>query len=93
MTIFLLLDTRHSSQQEQSKIGKIVTFRTTRGGRRVPSARVESTTVASAVSIPRNHGLINYKDNKLVCLRPFLKVRLGKGGWWARIRRQHKNTL
>jgi hypothetical protein len=65
MTILLLLDTHHSSQQEQSvKLVKIVTLRTTRGGRRVPSARVESTTVASAVSIPRNHGLINYKDSK-----------------------------
>jgi hypothetical protein len=72
MTFLLLLDTHHSSQQEQSKIGKIVTLRTTRGGRRVPSARVESTTVASAVSIPRTpHGLINFKDNKPFACGPF----------------------
>jgi hypothetical protein len=68
MAVLLLLDTHHSSQQEQNKIGKIVTLSTTRGGRRVPSARVESTTVASAVSIPITHGLINYKDNKPILL-------------------------
>jgi hypothetical protein len=56
--------------QEQSKFDKIGTLRTTRGGRRVPSARVESTTVASAVSIPGTHGLVNYKDTKSFACGP-----------------------
>jgi hypothetical protein len=70
MITLLLLDAHHSSMQKQSKSVKIATLRTTRGGRRVPSARVESTTVASAVSIPGNHGLINFKDNKPFACSP-----------------------